>query len=79
MNNKTVNIVRGIVGLVIFVVYFIVLNGITVYQKGGNKMRKEDRKALLEERIKVITEKGKTKGLHNVITKLQRKLARENY
>ena len=31
MENKTVNIVRGIVGFVVFVVYFVVLSGITVY------------------------------------------------
>lgn len=42
-------------------------------------MTKEARKNLLIERIKVITEKGKTKGQHNVITKLQRKLRTENY
>ena len=42
-------------------------------------MKKEDRKALLEERLKVIMEKGKTNGHHTVITKLQRKLARGNY
>ena len=43
------------------------------------KMTKEERKNLLIERIKVITEKGKTKGQHNVITKLQRKLRTENF
>lgn len=42
-------------------------------------MTKEARKNLLVERIKVITEKGKTKGHCNVITKLQRKLRTENY
>lgn len=42
-------------------------------------MTKEARKNLLMERIKVITEKGRTKGQHNVITKFQRKLDRGNY
>ena len=42
-------------------------------------MTKEERKNLLAERIKVISEKGKTKGSHNVITKLQRKLNTGNY
>ena len=31
MTNRTVNIIRGIVGLVVFVVYFIVLSGVAVY------------------------------------------------
>ena len=42
-------------------------------------MTKEERKKLLEERIKVITERGKTKGRKNVVTKLQRKLFTENF
>lgn len=42
-------------------------------------MTKEERKALLEERIKVISERGKTKGSNSVITKLKRKLATENF
>lgn len=42
-------------------------------------MTKAEKRALLIERIKVISERGKSKGQHNVITKLQRKLRTENY
>lgn len=42
-------------------------------------MTKEQRKVLLIERIKIISERGKTQGRRNVITKLQRKLFTENF
>lgn len=42
-------------------------------------MTKEERRNLLIERIKVISERGKTKGQYNVISKLQRKLRTENF
>lgn len=79
MNSKIVTVFSAVVIFVVCIIYFMLINTMIVYQKGGIKMTKEARKNLLVERIKVITEKGKTKGQHNVITKLQRKLARENY
>lgn len=42
-------------------------------------MIKEARKNLLVERIKVISERGKTKGTHNVISKLKRQLVTGNF